>query len=108
MNEQSFCEFFVQRNRHFWHFYAVIVIFHFQIVFTAFFWEPNVLLCDKSLFVEKVNENAMYNKTVIEFGFVISQIIKVSISVLNLAFASTDNTYLNNSGYHKTLFITFF
>ena len=26
-------------------------------------------MCDKSLFVERVNENAMYNKTVIEFAF---------------------------------------
>ena len=33
----------------------------------------NCALCfntqDKSLFVERVNENAMYNKTVIKFGF---------------------------------------
>jgi hypothetical protein len=44
----------------------------FKIVFTTFLGEPNVGLYDKSLFVERINENAMYNKsikTVIEFGF---------------------------------------
>jgi hypothetical protein len=35
----------------------------------CFFRRSNVVLCDKSLFVERVNENAMYNKTVIKFGF---------------------------------------
>ena len=47
----------------------------------------------------------MYNKTVIRFGFVISWIIKVSVSALSKsAFGSADNTYfdLDHSGYHET------
>jgi hypothetical protein len=37
--------------------------------------------------VERVHENAMYNKTVIEFGFCdISRIIKVSASVIKVHF----------------------
>jgi hypothetical protein len=47
----------------------------------------------------------MYNKTIIEFGFAMCKIIKVSVSVINLAFGSADNAYfdLDNSAYHKTL-----
>ena len=47
----------------------------------------------------------MYNKTIIEFVFVIYGIIKVSASVISLAFVSADNTYLDldNSPYHKNL-----
>jgi hypothetical protein len=38
--------------------------------------------------------------------FVISRIIKISVSVINLAFGSTDNAYLDldNSGITKTSF----
>jgi hypothetical protein len=57
-------------------------------IFICFFWEPNVVLFDKSLFVERViNENAMYNLyTVIELGFLISRIVNSSASVINHTF----------------------
>ena len=81
MNERRFCEFFVQKST-FWHFYrnfnsyvneiSNILCGYYDILnrFHCFLWEPSVVLCDKSSFVEIViNENAMYNKTVIEFVF---------------------------------------
>ena len=50
----------------------------------------------------------MNNKTIIEFGFrVIWRIIKASVCVIRLSFASADNTNprLDNSPYHtKTEF----
>jgi hypothetical protein len=48
----------------------------------------------------------MYNiEQLLKTVFVISRIIKVSVSVISLAFATTDNTYLDldNFGYHKIL-----
>jgi hypothetical protein len=65
---QRFCDFFVQK--------AVLVIFDifvetsnifmlllwdFKSSFSLLFWVLNVVSRDKSWFVERVNENAMYN-----------------------------------------------
>ena len=47
----------------------------------------------------------MYNKTISGFGFMICKIINVSVRVINLAFGSADNSYLDidNSAYRKNL-----
>ena len=69
---QRFCEFFVQKAEQ----KAVLVFFDifvetsnifmlllwdFKSSFSLLFWELNVVSRDKSWFVERVSENAMYN-----------------------------------------------
>jgi hypothetical protein len=56
-------------------------------------WDLNVALCENPCFSMVFHENAMYNKTVIEFGVCDTQNYQeLGISVLSLAFGSTDNT----------------
>ena len=61
------------------------------ILFPLHLARTELFLCDKSLFVERVNKNTMHNQTIIEFGFSDTRIIEVSISVRSFPFVSTDN-----------------
>jgi hypothetical protein len=45
----------------------------------------------------------VYNKTITELGFCDNPNYQVSVSVISLSLGSTDNTYLDNFGYHKNV-----
>jgi hypothetical protein len=62
------------------------------ILFPLHLARTELFLCDKSLFVERVNKITMHNKTIIEFGFCdIPNYRGLGKCYISLPFVSTDN-----------------